>query len=91
VNHGDGASANQVTSATILDIAKIRIKNSTTVMISDLPSRHKLHGRIGNNRNIRDMKRIRTKSVLPSNRKRGTICGMNNSVVGKKVVKKKDE
>jgi hypothetical protein len=44
VNHDDGVSANQVTSATILNIANIRIKNNTTVMVSDLPSRHELHG-----------------------------------------------
>jgi hypothetical protein len=40
----------------ILDIANIRIKNNTIVMISDLPSKHKLHGQIRNKRNIRDMK-----------------------------------
>jgi hypothetical protein len=33
-----GASANQVTSAMILSVAKIRIKNNTTVMVSDLSS-----------------------------------------------------
>jgi hypothetical protein len=72
------ASANQVTSVTILNIANIRIKNNTTVMVSDLPSRHKLHGQIRNKRNIRDMKRVREKSALSSNRKRRSISGMNN-------------
>jgi hypothetical protein len=75
-----GASANQVTSATILNIANIRIKSNTIIMVSDLPSRHKLHGQIRNKRNIRDMKRVRGKSALSSNRKRGSIGGMNNAM-----------
>jgi hypothetical protein len=75
-----GASANQVTSAMILNIANIRIKNNTTVMVSDLPSRHELHGQIGNKKNIRDMKRVRRKSVISSYRKRGSIGGMNNAM-----------
>jgi hypothetical protein len=58
-------------------------------MISDLPSRHKLHGQIRNKRNIMNMKRVRAKSALCSNRKRGSIDDMNS--VGKKDVKKKDE
>jgi hypothetical protein len=66
VNHDDGASANQVTSATILNIANIRIKNNTTVMVSDLPSRHELHGQIRNKRNIRDMKRVRKRVPCPA-------------------------
>jgi hypothetical protein len=61
-----GASANQVTSATILNIANIRIKNNTTVMVSDLPSRHELHGQIRNKRNIRDMKRVRRNGTMSS-------------------------
>jgi hypothetical protein len=80
VNHDDGVSANQVTSATILNIANIRIKNNTIVMVSDLPNRHELHGQIRNKRNIRDMKRVRRKSVLSSYRKRGSIGGMNNAM-----------
>jgi hypothetical protein len=75
-----GVSVNQVTSATILNIANIKIKNNTTVMVSDLPSRHKLHGQIRNKRNIRDIKRVRGKSALSSNRKRGSIGGMNNTM-----------
>jgi hypothetical protein len=75
-----GASANQVTSAMILNIANIRIKNNTTVMVSDLPSRHELHGQIGNKKNIRDIKRVRRKSVISSYRKRGSIGGMNNAM-----------
>jgi hypothetical protein len=80
VNHDDGASANQVTSAMILDMAKIRITNNTTVMFSDLPNRHKLHGQIGNKKNIKDMKKIRTKSVLSSNKKREIISNMNSTM-----------
>jgi hypothetical protein len=66
--------------ATILNIAKIRVKNDTTIMVSNLPSRHKLHDQIGNKRNIRDMKRVRTKRALSSNRKRGTIDSMNSAM-----------
>jgi hypothetical protein len=76
-----GANTIQMTHAMILNIAKIRVKNGTTVMVSNLPSRHKLHGQIENKGNIRDMKRVRTKHALSSNRKRGTICSMNNALV----------
>jgi hypothetical protein len=75
-----GAGANQVTSATILNIANIRIKNNMTVVVSDLPSRHNLHGQIRKKRNIRDIKRVRGKSALSSNRKRGFIGDMNNAM-----------
>jgi hypothetical protein len=68
-----GASAIQVTSATILNIANIRVKNHTIVMVSDLLSRHELHGQIRNKRNIGDMKRVRRKSALSSYRKRRSI------------------
>jgi hypothetical protein len=51
------------------------------VMVSDLPSRHELHGQIENQRNIRDMKRVRRMSALSSYRKRGSIGGMNNAMV----------
>jgi hypothetical protein len=64
----------------ILNIANIRIKNNTSVMFSDLASRHKLHDQIRNKRNIRDMKRVRGKSVLSNNRKGGSISGMNNAM-----------
>jgi hypothetical protein len=75
-----GACANQVTSATILNVAKIKIKNNTTVMVSDLSNRHKLHPQIRNKRNIRNMKRVRTKRAMSSNRKRGTIGDMNSAM-----------
>jgi hypothetical protein len=72
------ASASQLTSVTILNITNIRIKNNTIVMVSDLPSRLKLYGQIRNKRNIRDIKRVRGKSAMSSNIKRGSIGGMNN-------------
>jgi hypothetical protein len=75
-----GASVNRVTITMILNIANIRVKNNTTVMVSDLPSRHELHGQIRNKRNIRDIKRVRKKSVLSSYKKRGSISGMNNAM-----------
>jgi hypothetical protein len=75
-----GANVNQVTSAMILNIVNIRVKNNTTVMVSDLPSRHELHGQIKNKRNIKDIKRVRRKSNLSSYRKRGSIGGMNNAM-----------
>jgi hypothetical protein len=80
MNHNDGTSANQVTSVTILNIANIMIKNNMIVMVSDLPSRHELHGQIRNKRNIRDMKRVRIKSALSNYRKRGSIGDMNNAM-----------
>jgi hypothetical protein len=51
-----------------------------TVMVNDLPSRHELHGQIRNKRNIKDVKRIRSKSALSSYRKRGSIGGINNAM-----------
>jgi hypothetical protein len=63
-------SANQVTSAMILNIVKIMIKNNTAIMINDMSSRHKLHGQIRNKRNIRGIKRVKEKSAL-SSKKRG--------------------
>jgi hypothetical protein len=68
----------------ILNIANIRAKNHTTVIVSDLPNRHELYGQIRNKRNIRDMKRVRRKSALSSYRKRGFIGGMNNAMARRK-------
>jgi hypothetical protein len=79
------ASANQVTSATILNIANIRVKNHMTVVVSDMPKRHELHGQIRNKRNIRDMKRVRRKSALSSYKKRGSISGMNNAMTRRRL------
>jgi hypothetical protein len=73
-------NANQVTGATILNIANIRIKNNTTVMVSDLPNRLELHGQIRDKRNIMNMKRVRRKSAPSNYRKRGSIDGMNNAM-----------
>jgi hypothetical protein len=75
-----GVSANQVTSATMINITKIRIKNNMTVMISDLLNKHKLYDQIRDKRNIRDMKKVRTKSTLPSKRKRRSIRSMNSTM-----------
>jgi hypothetical protein len=44
------------------------LKSNMIVMVSDLLSRHELHGQIRNKRNIRDMKTIRRKSALSSYR-----------------------
>jgi hypothetical protein len=74
---------------TILNIAKIRVKNDMTVMVSNLPSGQKLHGEIGDKRNIRDMKRVRTKHALSNNRKRGTMYEQCNG--DKKGTKQNDE
>jgi hypothetical protein len=63
-----------------MNIANIRVKNNTTVMVSDLPNRHELHGQIRNKRNIKDMKRVRRKNALSSYKKRGSIGGMNNAM-----------
>jgi hypothetical protein len=75
---------------TILNIANIRIKNNMTVMVSDLPSRHELHGQIRNKRNLRDMKRVRRKSVMSSYRKEGIHRRYEQCNGEKKVIKKKD-
>jgi uncharacterized protein YbcV (DUF1398 family) len=91
VSHGAGASTNQMTCATILNIAKIRVKNDMTVMVSNLPNIHKLHGQISNKRNIRDIKRVRTKRALSCNRKRGTISGMNSIMAIRRTQSRKDE
>jgi hypothetical protein len=79
-----------VTCATILNIGKIRIKNDTTVIVNNLLNGYKLHGQIENKRNIKNMKRVRTKSVMLSNRKRGSISNMNNGLAIRKTQKKKD-
>jgi hypothetical protein len=67
-----------MTRATILNIAKIRVKNDMTFMVSNLPSNNKLHGQIENKINIRDIKRVRTMSALSSNKKRRAIDSLNS-------------
>jgi hypothetical protein len=64
----------------ILNIANIRVKNNTTVTVSDLFNRYELYGQIRNKRNIMDIKRVRRKSALSSYRKRRSIGGMNNAI-----------
>jgi hypothetical protein len=83
-----GDSINQVTCVTILNIAKIKMKNATIVMASNLSSRHKLHSQIRNKRNIKDMKRVRTKSVLSNNIMRGSIGSMNSEMVIRTQIRK---
>jgi hypothetical protein len=73
----------------VLNIANIMIKNNMTVMVSDLLSRHKLHGQIRNKRNIRDIKRVREKSALSSNRKRGSIDDINNAMTVRRMLRNK--
>jgi hypothetical protein len=70
-----------MTVSMILNIAKIRVKNNIAVMVSNLPNRHKLHGQIENKRNIRNIKRARTKSALSSNGKRRAIDSLNSQMV----------
>jgi hypothetical protein len=60
-----------------------------TVMVSDLPNKHELYGQIRNKRNIRDMKRLRRKSALPSYRKRGSIDSMNNAMARRRSKRRK--
>jgi hypothetical protein len=74
------ASTYHVTHLTILNIVKIRSKNDTIVMVSNLPIKHKLHNQVENKRNIRNMKRVRIKSALTSNSKRGFINNMNGEI-----------
>jgi hypothetical protein len=73
----------------ILNIVNIRIKNNMTVIVSDLPNIHRLHGQIRNKRNIRGIKRVRRKSQLSSNRKRGYIGGMNNTMAVRQMQRRK--
>jgi hypothetical protein len=89
VSHNNGASTNLVTYATILNIGKIRIKNDTTVIVNNLPNRYKLYGQIGNKRNIKNIKIVRTKSAMLSNRKRGSIGKMNSGMAIRKTQRKK--
>jgi hypothetical protein len=77
-----------VTSATILNIANIKIKNNMTVMVSDLPSRHELHGQIRNKRNIRDMKE--SEKECPVQLQKEGIHRRYEQCNGEKVIKKKD-
>jgi hypothetical protein len=74
------ASTYHVTRLMILNIVKIRIKNDTIVMVSNLPVKHKLHGQVENKRNIINMKRVRAKSALPNNSKRGFIDNVNSEI-----------
>jgi hypothetical protein len=50
-------SANQKTYAKILDTTRVRIKNNTTTMMSELTSRKKLHSQFRHITNTGNMKR----------------------------------
>jgi hypothetical protein len=66
------ARTNQSSGATILNRTKVRIKNDTTTMISNLASREKLQVKLRYMRNRRHMKIGSIKSVLANNRKMST-------------------
>lgn len=70
-------STNKTTHVSILDITKVKIKNNTTIMISNLANRQELHGQIRNKRNISNMKRVRHKGIMTKNIKGRSINGMN--------------
>jgi hypothetical protein len=67
------SSTNQVTHASILDTTKVRIKNNTKIMISNLAKRHELHGHIQKQKNIRIMKRVKQKGTLTIAEKRDPL------------------
>jgi hypothetical protein len=50
-------STNQETHVTILNIAKIKIKHDSVVVVTKLPNRHKLQDQAENMRNIKNMKK----------------------------------
>ena len=63
--------------ATILDRTRDRIKNDTTIMISDLTSRKKLQVKLRHIRNRRNVKMRSAKRTMTNNRKRSTISSLN--------------
>jgi hypothetical protein len=71
------ARNNQSPGATILNRTKVRIKNDTTIMISNLASREKLQVKLRYMRNGRHMKTRNIKSALANYRKRSTISSLN--------------
>ena len=68
------ASTNHSPGATILNRARVRIKNYTTTMISNLTGRKELQVKLRHMRNRWHMKMRSIESALTSNRKRSTIC-----------------
>jgi hypothetical protein len=56
-------STNQETHVTILNIAKIKIKHDSVVVVTKLPNRHKLQDQAENMRNIKNMKKSFKKRV----------------------------
>ena len=51
------ASTNQEIHAEILDTTRVRIKNNTRIIISELASKNKLHGQFRNIKNTGNMKK----------------------------------
>jgi hypothetical protein len=80
-----------MTRATIMNIVKIRVKNDTTFMISNLLSRHKLHGQIRNKRSIRGMKKSQNKACPVQQLKEGNHRWYEQCNGDKKDAKQKDE
>ena len=72
------ASTKQIPHAAALDTTRVGLKNNTIVTISDLTSRHKLHSKLGNMRDDKNMQRRSGKDASAYNRKRGIICSLNN-------------
>jgi hypothetical protein len=66
VSHDDRGQYQLGDGATILNIAKIRIKNDTMVMVSDLPSKCMMYGQIRNKRNIMNMKVSEQRASYPT-------------------------
>ena len=71
------ASANQSLGATILNRARVDIKNNTTTRISKLGGGREIHGKTRNMRNTRNRERRSGKSATTSNRK-GCDIGSEN-------------
>jgi hypothetical protein len=46
-------------------------------MVNNLPHRHEKHAQVGDKRNIMNMKGVKTRSALSSNKKKGSIRSMS--------------
>ena len=71
------ASANQSLGATILNRARVHIKNNSTTRIGKLGSGKQIHGKTRNMRNTRNRERQSGKSATTRNRKGCAIGSMN--------------
>jgi hypothetical protein len=61
----------------ILNKPRVKLKNGTTIMISDLTNRQQLKIKIRNMRNRRDPKMQSVKSDMAKNRVGSAICNGN--------------